>query len=55
MESYYADVGFETHVDNNHHRSFETDAAIDTQRRVEREMKERPSRDDETEPPDIKR
>jgi len=49
MESYYADVGFEIHADNNHHRSFETDAAIDTQRRVDREMKDRPSRDDETE------
>ncbi|MEP7306296.1 MAG: hypothetical protein ABJA98_12330 [Acidobacteriota bacterium] len=49
MESYYAEVGFEIHVDNHHRRSFETDAAIDAQRRVEREMKDRPSRDEEAE------
>jgi hypothetical protein len=49
MESYYADVGFETHVDNSHHRSFETDAAISVQRRVERELKNKSSREDEAE------
>ena len=49
MESYYADVGFETHVDNSHHRSFETDAALSVQRRVERELKDKPTREEEAE------
>jgi hypothetical protein len=37
MESYYADVGFLTRIDNTH-RSFETDAALEIERLVYQEM-----------------
>jgi len=49
MESYYADVGFETHS-GGVHRSFETDAALEIQRRVDHEMDEKPARADEARP-----
>ncbi len=46
MESYYADVGFQTHIDGAD-RTFETDAAIAIQHLVEREMDGKPSRTDD--------
>jgi hypothetical protein len=39
MESYYADYGFSTHMSPST-RTFETDAAIEIQRRVDEEMEE---------------
>ena len=47
MESYYAEAGFETHV-NGRHRSFDTEAAIAVQQRVYQEMNDKPPRNDAT-------
>jgi hypothetical protein len=46
MESFYADAGFQTHIDGAY-RTFETDAAIAIQHLVEREMDAKPSRTDD--------
>ena len=47
MESYYAAAGFQTHIDGVNQRGFETDAAIAVQHRVDHELSDRPSRNDD--------
>lgn len=47
LESYYADAGFQTRVDGSH-RFFDTEATTTVQRRVDREMNEKPARHDAT-------